>query len=127
MEAIQFGETGLRETEKVNDGWLSGLIRIGLAIVHFYAGNFDESVKHSKTAKSLFIECGDTYGEMVASFWLMRVYDKLDQSIYFSRSSQHDFQRCAFIIIISFFLTTNTLFSPFDMQIIYPLFITGSK
>ena len=38
-EAIQFGETGLRETEKVNDGWLSGLIRIGLAIVHFYAGN----------------------------------------------------------------------------------------
>ena len=62
---------GLRETEKVNDGWLSGLIRIGLSIVHFYAGNYKESIKHSNIAKSLFKECGDTYGEMVASFWLM--------------------------------------------------------
>jgi len=74
MKAIEFGETGLRETEKVNDGWLSGLIHIGLAIVHFYAGNFEESVKHSKTSKSLFIDCGDTYGEMIASFWLARTH-----------------------------------------------------
>ena len=59
-EAIQFGEAGLRETEKVNDGWLSGLIRIGLSIVHYYAGNYKESTNHSLEANKLFKECGDT-------------------------------------------------------------------
>ena len=83
-EAINFGEAGLRETEKVNDGWLSGLIRIGLAIVHFYAGNFDDSQEHSIVAKRLFNECGDSYGVMVASFWLMSVYYKTEEDILFS-------------------------------------------
>ncbi|QUW22334.1 hypothetical protein JSQ81_01715 [Sporosarcina sp. Marseille-Q4063] len=121
MEAIQYGETGLRETEKVNDGWLSGLIRIGLAIVHFYAKNFNESAGHSNTAKNLFRECGDTYGEMVASFWLMKIYDKSDQPIYFSEEAKHFSTLCIHHKYF-FYLTTNTLFSPFDMQTIYPLF-----
>jgi LuxR family transcriptional regulator, maltose regulon positive regulatory protein len=126
MEAIQYGETGLRETEKVHDGWLSGLIRIGLAIVHFYAGNFMESVKHSKAAKNLFRECGDTYGEMVASFWLMNIHGKTDQSTYFSEEAKHFSTLCIHHKYF-FFLTANTLFSPFDMQIIYPLFMRAAS
>src|SRR5690606_35413064 len=49
-EAIRYGEAGLRETEKVNDGWLSGLIHIGLAIVHFYADNEADMQHHLNEA-----------------------------------------------------------------------------
>ncbi len=53
-EAIRYGEAGLRETERVNDGWLSALIHIGLAIVHFYADNESETERHLKEAGRLF-------------------------------------------------------------------------
>ena len=125
-EALNFGEAGLRETEKVNDGWLSGLIRIGLAIVHFYGGNYGDSVVESIKARTLFKECGDPFGEMVSTFWLVNAYDKTEQSILFSQEAIHFSQLCIQNKFY-FFLTTETIFSPFDLQAIYPLFIKAQK
>ena len=89
-------------------------------------GTYEESEEHSKTAKSLFKECGDTYGEMVTSFWLMTVYDKLDKTNSFFKEAKHFSTLCIQHNYL-FFLTTDTLFSPFDMQVIYPLFIRAGS
>ena len=121
-DAISLGEEGLRETEKVNDGWLSGLIRMGLAIVHFYAGNYENAEKNSDEAEKLFKVCGDKYGEFVSSFWLMNIFDKTKQTVPFIEQVK-DFSELCIRHDFNFFLSTKTLFSPFDMESIYPLFI----
>lgn len=125
-EAIQFGEGGLSETEKVGDGWLSGLIRIGLSIVHFYAHNFKESMEHSIIAKRLFKKCGDTYGEMVTAYWLMAIYNMVGEFDKFSENAKL-FSRLCIRHNYLFFLERETIFSPFDRQAIYPLFIEAGK
>ena len=118
---------GLRETEKVNDGWLSGLIRIGLSIVHFYAGNYKESTgAFNQSRIRLFKECGDTYGEMVTSFWLMCIYDKTEEDVLFSEQAR-TFSNFAYTHNYLFFLMSDTIFSPFDRQTIYPLFIKAGS
>ena len=121
-EAIQFGESGLRETEKVNDGWLSGLIRIGLSIAYYYAGNYKESTNHSLVAHKLFKICGDTFGEMITAFWLMCNYDKTANHTLFVNKAR-TFSGLCINHDYTFFLTRDTIFSPFDRQMVYPLFI----
>ncbi len=125
-KAIQFGEAGLRETEKVSDGWLSGLIRISLSIVHFYARNYEESMKNSIIANRLFRACGDTYGEMITSYWLMCVYDKTDEIEQFLEQAKLFSELCIRHNYL-FFLMSETIFSPFDRQAIYPLFIKAGS
>ena len=68
QKRFNFGEAGLRETEKVNDGWLSGLIRIGLAIVHYYAREYEDSKEHSIVANRLFKECGTNMAKWLHRF-----------------------------------------------------------
>ena len=114
-EAIQFGESGLRETEKVNDGWLSGLIRIGLSIAYYYAGNYKESTNHSLVAHKLFKICGDTFGEMITAFWLMCNYDKTANHTLFVNKAR-TFSGLCINHDYTFFLTCDTIFSPFDRQ-----------
>ena len=99
--AIQFGEAGLRETEKVDDGWLSGLIRISLSIVHFYARNYEESMEHSVMANRLLRHAGTRYGEMVTSYWLMSVMIKREKATDFL-SNQSYFPNYACDTTISF-------------------------
>ncbi|MHA6261107.1 BTAD domain-containing putative transcriptional regulator [Sporosarcina sp. CAU 1771] len=126
LEAVKYGEEGLRETEKVNDGWLSGLIQIGLSIVYFYSKEYTQSLHHSNSATLLFKECGDTYGEMVASYWMMSAYSKTtDTSLFMSKAVV--VARLCNLYKYHFFLTKRTLFSPFDMQEIYPLFIRATN
>ena len=119
-EAIRYGEAGLRETERVNDGWLSALIHIGLSIVHFYADNESELEHHLKEAGRLFQTCGDYYGEMVTAFWSMNLYDRTNDDERFSEHAERFFTLCM-EHDYSFFLTTDTIFSPFDRQAIHPL------
>jgi len=126
VDAIHFGDAGLRETEKVYDVWLSSLIRIGLSIVHFYARNYKESLEHSIIANRLFKECGDTYGEMVTSFWLMCIYDKTEEVAQFLMQAKSFSELCIHSNYL-FFLMSETLFSPFDRQSIYPLFIKAGS
>lgn len=123
-EAIRYGEAGLRETEKVNDGWLSALIHIGLAIVHFYAGKDSDTEHNLQEADRLFQACGDVYGEMVTAFWTMNLYDRTDNEGGFSDQAKRFFTLCT---DYSFFLTTDTIFGPFDRQSIHPLLLKARR
>ena len=121
QEAIRNGEDALRETEKVNDDWLSGLIRVSLAMIYFYHKDLKQSVSHIQEAKKLFSAGGDRYGEMVCLFWLANIYfhnEKLERFLhaitYFSKICIED--------NYLFFLTKDTIFGSFDRQVIYPIF-----
>ncbi|MBD7985160.1 hypothetical protein H9649_11220 [Sporosarcina sp. Sa2YVA2] len=125
-EAIRYGKAGLHETDRVQDGWLSGLIHISLGIVYAYAKDGNSAEKHLKEAERLFTACGDRYGEMVSCFWLMNVYEHMENVDSFSKYAD------LFFTILQeqdyfYFLTTNTMFGPFDRQSIYPLVFQASK
>ncbi|MDW0116960.1 BTAD domain-containing putative transcriptional regulator [Sporosarcina thermotolerans] len=125
-EAIQYGKAGLHETERVNDGWLSGLIHVGLSIVYFYARNEKESESHLQEAERIFKECGDHYGEMVVAFWFMAIYDRLDNDDLFRAYSK----QCFSLMMThhySFFLSSDTIFGPFDRQSIHPLVLKAAR
>ncbi|MFS0688496.1 BTAD domain-containing putative transcriptional regulator [Sporosarcina sp. 179-K 8C2 HS] len=125
-EAIRYGEAGLRETERVNDGWLSALIHIGLAIVRFYANDEPETERHLNRAGRLFRECGDFYGEMVTAFWAMNLYDRTENDDRFSEHAERFFTLCT-EYNYSFFLTSETIFGPFDRQSIHPLVLKAMR
>lgn len=120
-EAIAYGEAGLRETEKVHDGWLSGLIRIGLSIVHCYAGDVEKAKHHLDAAQKLFKGCGDTFGEMVVAFWQMAV---ATHTTIFQEAAHTFFTHST---TYPFFLTTRTMFSPFDIQMLHPLVLRSKS
>lgn len=120
-EAIKYGNYGLRETENVNDGWLSGLIHISLGIVYFYQQNYQMSEKHLFNAVELFIECGDLYHEMISHFWLMNIYYQQDQKEKLIESANKFINICV-AENYQYYVTNDTLFGPFDRHIIYPIF-----
>ncbi|MFC5604685.1 BTAD domain-containing putative transcriptional regulator [Sporosarcina koreensis] len=123
-EAVRYGESGLRETERVNDGWLSALIHIGLAIVHFYAAHEVDMEHHLNEAGRLFRECGDLYGEMVAALWSMNLVDRTKDDERFSEHAERFFTLCK---DYPFFLTADTVFGPFDRQSIHPLVLKARR
>ncbi|WOV88375.1 BTAD domain-containing putative transcriptional regulator [Sporosarcina oncorhynchi] len=125
-EAIRYGKAGLHETDRVQDGWLSGLIHISLGIVYKYAKDDLNAEKHLKEAERLLMECGDQYGKMVVTFWLMRIYSqKADEELFTKYADE--FFSLLYEQDYFYFLTSDTMFGPFDRQSIYPLVIQASK
>lgn len=125
-EAIRYGKAGLHETDRVQDGWLSGLIHISLGIVYAYARDENSAEKHLQEAERLFMACGDKYGEMVTAFWFMTIYEHMENIDSFSSYAER------FFTILHeqnyfYFLTTNTMFGPFDRQSIYPSVLRASR
>ncbi|MEZ7170417.1 BTAD domain-containing putative transcriptional regulator [Sporosarcina sp. OR05] len=125
-EAIQYGKAGLLETERVQDGWLSGLIHIGLAIVYVYAQQEDFAEEHLKKAEALLIQCGDRYGEMVTAFWFMKMYGAAGTVDSFSTYANRFFTILA-ERKYDFYVTTDTIFGPFDRQSMHPLVLQAAE
>lgn len=126
QEAVLYGESALRETELVNDEWLSGLIRVSLSIVHFYHQEWQQSEMHAVKAKAIFSICGDVFGEMISAFWLMNIYEANEQEVDFYTAADL-FSRICVKNDFFFFLEADTMFGPFDRQSIYPLFLKAWK
>src|SRR5699024_4716026 len=121
QEAIRNGEAALHETEKVNDEWLSGLIRASLAMIYFYHKNLEQSQFHIREAKKLFTAGGDRYGEMICFFWLANIYYHMAKTEQFVHAIAHFSEICTEDGYL-FFVMKDTIFGPFDRQIIYPIF-----
>lgn len=120
-EAIQDGNYALKETEKVNDDWLSGLILISLGIVNYYEHNYEKSEEHLTHAEELFMACGDLYHQMITYFWLMNVYFAEGKKEKLSKAATAFLNICA-KEQYEFFLMKDTLLGPIDRHNIYPLF-----
>ncbi|WP_185907837.1 BTAD domain-containing putative transcriptional regulator [Psychrobacillus soli] len=120
-EAISYGEKGLRETDKGNDYWLSAYILLCLTIVYFEHEQFETAIQVGKEANALFTNSGDVYGEMIAHYWLICIYDQLEQDDLLIDHAQLFGELCVKNNFF-FFLQSKTVFGPADIQINYPLF-----
>ncbi|ATP38783.1 transcriptional regulator [Solibacillus sp. R5-41] len=69
-EAKRYAQLGLKETNKVQDYWMSALLLSALTKVLVEAGQHEEAILHGKLAYTYFERSEDVYGQMVISFWL---------------------------------------------------------
>ena len=83
--------------------------------------------EHSMAAKSLFKECGDTYGDMVTSFWLMNVYDKTEEEALFHEEVKTVCKAMHSTSISLFPNDRNHFLVHLICRLIYPLFIQSRK
>ena len=122
-EAVHYGLYALRETEKVNDNWLSSLIHISIGIVYFYKQDRENCEKHIQSAMKLLHTCGDVYHEMISLFWLMNVYAAKNETKKLADIARK-FAKICIEEEYQFYLMKDTLLGPFDRHLIYPLFQT---
>ncbi|WP_179298709.1 BTAD domain-containing putative transcriptional regulator [Evansella halocellulosilytica] len=67
--SLQYSEEALRETEKVDDLWLSSLVRICRGVSFIQAEKFEEASKEFVICYRNFQQCGDSYGLTVTLLW----------------------------------------------------------
>ncbi|WP_075617867.1 BTAD domain-containing putative transcriptional regulator [Paenisporosarcina indica] len=119
-EALALARKGLQETETVHDAWLSAYIKIGIAMIYCTSHQYDHAIGYAKQAKQDFILCGDSFGEMVASYWGSVCAFELGKKDVFTE----EMKRFAHILMdehYTFFIEKLTLYGPFDIQQIHPL------
>ena len=68
--ALQYGEQALLETEKVEDLWLSALIKLGLGMSCYYCEQWEQASAYLEESKLSFEKCGDSFGLAIALLWL---------------------------------------------------------
>lgn len=124
--AMDNAKRGLLETEKVNDRWLSALIKLGIAITEVYRMNYDQAVKAIEKVRTDMIACGDRYVMMVTSFW--------SAYIAFEKGEVDGFKEemIAFLTAVQaeaydFFLKRRTTFGPLDMQNMAPMLLKAKQ
>ncbi|MGG1676736.1 BTAD domain-containing putative transcriptional regulator [Neobacillus sp. NRS-1170] len=124
--AMEAGKKALQETDKVQDVWLSALITLCMGITCIYNERFSKARFFFEKTDSLFLQCEDTYGQMLSKFWLTYLFylekkhDLFQETInVFLRLVQdHDYE---------FFFHRVSMFGPRDLQVFVPLLIECLK
>lgn len=119
-EALVLAEKGLRETESVQDSWLSAYIKIGIAMIYCMYHQYDQANQYARQAKADFVACGDSFGLVVASFWLSLCSMQLNDSPQFTEEIKC-FSRFLLTEQYTFFVDKLTMYGPLDMQQVYLL------
>lgn len=124
--AMEAGKKALKETEKVQDIWLSALISLCMGITCIYNERVNKGLDYLEKTKALFYQCEDTFGQMLSSFWLAYIYfiekedelfkQTIDKFLYLIQT--YDFE---------FFFHKVSVFSPRDLQMVVPLLIECAK
>nr|WP_246570043.1 BTAD domain-containing putative transcriptional regulator [Lentibacillus saliphilus] len=113
---------GLKETEAVNDRWLSALIKLCLGITEIYNDHFDEAIPLFEDVQQSMNDCGDRYIMMATAFWQAYAYHEKNMQEAFETAITtflHHIQ----IENHLFFIKEHTIFGPTDLQTIGPLLI----
>ncbi|PLR97692.1 BTAD domain-containing putative transcriptional regulator [Bacillus sp. T33-2] len=124
--AIEAGELGLKETERVKDTWLSSLITLCVGIASLYNGRLAEAENHFLRAEDLFAQCGDEFGRMLSAFWLSYFNYLADNEGEFKLRFGSFLERME-SGRYEFFLKKRTTFGPSDLQVFAPLLIKAQK
>jgi LuxR family maltose regulon positive regulatory protein len=119
-DALILAEKGLRETETVQDAWLSAYIKIGITMIYCSSHHYDQAISYAKQAKNDFILCGDSFGVMVSSFWLSTCAFELKEMNQFIEEIK-EFTRILMEEQYIFFIEKMTMYGPLDIQQFYPL------
>lgn len=124
--AIYYGQLALEETDKVNDEWLSALIRLCLSKVAFYARDFTYCAELLDQCKQAFESCGDTYGLTVTNLWEMMIAFEQENWPTFE-GYLHKCLKSVEEGRYAFLLTHRTLLGPHDMQKIPRLLLMAKQ
>ncbi|MDQ0257433.1 DNA-binding SARP family transcriptional activator [Evansella vedderi] len=120
--AIKYAKLGLKETEKVDDLWLSTWIHICKAIAYIYANKEVEAFQVLDKCNGQFQLCGDSYGLTVTTLWQAFVSYRLQDETRFYPYVHH------FLQLVEKegydeLLQASTLFGPVDVQQLSPMLL----
>ncbi|KGR81676.1 BTAD domain-containing putative transcriptional regulator [Lysinibacillus odysseyi] len=113
--AKRYAMQGLAATEKVEDRWVTGLLKLALLILYVENEMYEDAVQMAAETVKNFEEVKDSYCLMVTYFWHMVLsVKKNDQSSYVQFRSL--FEQLLEKHGYDFFLTKVTLFGPRDLM-----------
>ncbi|WP_077324439.1 BTAD domain-containing putative transcriptional regulator [Virgibacillus siamensis] len=126
QQAVEMSEKGLQETEKVNDRWLSSIIRLGLGITQVYNNSFIDALETMAETLEEFKSCGDRYGMIVSRFWFAYIAFKQGKEKVFM-DEMGIFLREVQMHAYDFFLKKRTMFGPSDVQNVAPMLLKAKE
>lgn len=124
--ALEMGEAALKETERVEDLWLSSLITIGMAIASIYNERYKEALSYLETAESMVKECHDDYGKTVTYFWQSYIYHMQQDEESFKRTISL-FLKHVRLGNYEFIFHKRSIFGPRDLQVFAPILIKAQR
>ncbi|WP_164670167.1 BTAD domain-containing putative transcriptional regulator [Virgibacillus doumboii] len=125
-QAVEMAKKGLYETKKVNDRWLSAIIKICLGVAEIYNNQFTEASKVMKEVYEEFSSCGDRYGLIVSRFWIAYISFMQEDDEGF-RQEMSAFLKELQTESYDFFLKKRTTFGPTDVQNIAPMLLKAKQ
>ncbi|MCR8644164.1 transcriptional regulator [Paenibacillus sp. N1-5-1-14] len=126
-QALQYGKEALVETMKVNDDWLSALIRTSLGVSLFYARKLSEALAMFQECQEQFVRVGDSYGVTVSLLWQSMIAYQMESSTESFGKVMGAFLRMMQAGEYDFLIEKRTLFGPTDIQQIVPLLIEAQR
>ncbi|WP_342432738.1 BTAD domain-containing putative transcriptional regulator [Neobacillus sp. FSL H8-0543] len=124
--AMDAGNRALEETEKVHDVWLSALISLCMGVNSILSKRLSKGIDFLEKTEVLFLQCDDSYGQMLCKFWLSYVF-YLENSQELFHEKMESFLSLVQINKFDFFFHKRSIFSPRDLQMFVPLLIKCSK
>ncbi|MBM7579681.1 BTAD domain-containing putative transcriptional regulator [Jeotgalibacillus terrae] len=118
-------DAAIRETEKVQDNWLSAYLLIGRGHLRGQQSRTDEAVQDFKEALERFLRCGDRFGEFITRYYL--------QTRHFEQTStfnKEDLEKLADLFLtesFDFFFKNHSLFGPVDPAETLPFWYEAAK
>ena len=120
-EAKRHAQMGLKETNKVQDYWMSALLLTALTKVLTEGAHYEEAIDTARQALTYYERSEDTYGQMVCSFWLAVCFSQLEQHNEATQHYDRYWQACH--EKYPFFVKKRTLFGPGQLLICMQLAI----
>lgn len=120
--ALFYGEKALMETERVEDHWLSSLIRLSIGIAAFLNEKVEDARMRFQDCLVSFRECNSQFGYMVTHFWmcLLRMQEGDENEVEKSLAALLPIVKS---LNYQFFFMRKTLFGPNDLQVVLPLLL----
>ena len=117
---------GLELAERAGDAWIAALIRVSLGGGYVLAQRYADASEWLEQAHAAFHECGDSYGQVLASFWQCLVWWKMGEYARLERGltdllaavREHDYV---------YLFERQTLLGPPDPRCVLPLLLFARK
>ncbi|MCF6092813.1 transcriptional regulator [Microaerobacter geothermalis] len=123
---VQYGEQALAETERVNDFWLSTLIRLGMGVSYVNHQQWQQALLILEQCKEAFNQCGDSYGLTVTYLWQSMMFFFTEDWNSFDKYMGR-FLKLMQLGEYEFLIQNRTMFGPRDIQRIVPLLLEAQK
>ncbi|MBU9714345.1 BTAD domain-containing putative transcriptional regulator [Evansella tamaricis] len=120
--AIKFADLGLKETDKVDDRWLSSWLRLCKGIAYCYSHNDGKALQEFERCHDQFLLCGDSYGLTVTTLWQSFITYRMGEEKRFYIYVRHFLQLMEKEGYHDL-LKKPTLFGPVDVQQLSPMLL----